>query len=565
VSSLNAQKFVSKQSLFEGRDSGKNLQNKKNNLSRQNIPYPIIFIHGLDSNAGTWVDFGIELENRGLIYGGVIDFCLNDDGNNYTSNKLIWPTPDADISLFTDYENDINIGDFYLLNFDIDNLGRTRSSDDFVEMLSNESAIVKQGVALKIAIQMVLLKTGRDKVILMGHSMGGLAAREYIQNAVNWASDDRHHIAKLATTGTPHGGFNLLDISSSIDNRSEAYRDLRQTYIQSGENGVYLYGGLENETVINNNLTEDFYNIDVNCNSVNADNTTIIGLNEKTLPANVEYSYVIGDCTNCLLPGDNIVTEYNADLSNFYNLPLPVNEFIYTANAINPVIGLHSDLPSATIVNMQALDEPGAFGVSYEVFTNQEYKGFITLQPASGTLIDLIDFDRYKIYIDNSGSYDFTIENTNTADLIFTIIDENNNDVSDTYIIPYNSTETITQYLSVNSSAYYLEFFSTPSDESSGYPYTFSIEESSLALDDTLLNDNFKLYPNPTRNVINFDNSKTNFETLEIYNVLGQSLLKVHLDNSNQSNINISKFNSGVYTFKFMKQGMFKTIKVIKN
>ena len=76
---------------------------------------------------------------------------------------------------------------------------------------------------------------------------------------------------------------------------------------------------------------------------------------------------------------------------------------------------------------------------------------------------------------------------------------------------------------------------------------------------------NFKLYPNPTNSIINFDNSQTNFEILEIYNVLGQSLLKVHLDNSNQSNINISKFNSGVYTFKFMKQGMFKTVKVIKN
>ena len=88
---------------------------------------------------------------------------------------------------------------------------------------------------------------------------------------------------------------------------------------------------------------------------------------------------------------------------------------------------------------------------------------------------------------------------------------------------------------------------------------------SSLDVEDYSLISSFAIYPNPTNSIVNFDNSKTNFETLEIYNLLGQSLLKVHLDNLNQSNINISEFDSGVYTFKFMKQGMFKTVKVIKN
>jgi hypothetical protein len=102
--------------------------------------------------------------------------------------------------------------------------------------------------------------------------------------------------------------------------------------------------------------------------------------------------------------------------------------------------------------------------------------------------------------------------------------------------------------------------------ETGSYLLDINIQRSTtLGINEVDEVESFSLYPNPTRNVINFDNSQTNFETLEIHNVLGQSLLKINLDNSNQSNINISEFDSGVYTFKFMKQGMFKTIKVIKN
>ena len=61
---------------------------------------------------------------------------------------------------------------------------------------------------VKWAIYYVLQLTGRDKVILMGHSMGGLAAREYLQNPSNWQLDGQTHVAKLVTTGTPHGGSN---------------------------------------------------------------------------------------------------------------------------------------------------------------------------------------------------------------------------------------------------------------------------------------------------------------------------------------------------------------------
>ena len=130
-----------------------------------------------------------------MSFGGQISLCLNDDGNNETSNTLVNPTPNADITLITDYETDLTIGDFYYLNFQMDNFGRFLSHPDFTDVLRNESAIVKQEVAVNLAIQMVLFKPGRDKVILMGPSMEGLASREYIQNPSNWISDANYHVA----------------------------------------------------------------------------------------------------------------------------------------------------------------------------------------------------------------------------------------------------------------------------------------------------------------------------------------------------------------------------------
>ena len=114
-------------------------------------------------------------------------------------------------------------------------------------------------------------------------------------------------------------------------------------------------------SVIKNNAWFGFYNIDVNCNAINNDNTYVVGLNEKTLPLSLDYSYIVGDCQNCSIlglgyagDGDGIVSTVNANLSNFRTLPSPRNEFIYEADALNPAIGLHSDLPTAVPVNMKA-------------------------------------------------------------------------------------------------------------------------------------------------------------------------------------------------------------------
>jgi triacylglycerol esterase/lipase EstA (alpha/beta hydrolase family) len=539
----------------------------KNVLAAQNLPYPIIFIHGLNSSSDTWIDMGTNLVNKGLSFGGRIDFCLNDDGNNYTSNKLVYPTTNADIALYTNYTTELTVADFYLLNFNIDNFGRLPNNSNFNDVLSNESAIAKQGVALKIAIQMVLLKTGRDKVVLMGHSMGGLAAREYIQNPSNWQADGTHHVAKLITTGTPHGGYTgtNAEVATGIDGQSEAYRDLRKSYSWTGYDGVYLYGGTENSSIIKNIWAFPFYNVDINCNGIDEDNTYITGLNYKTWRSSLDYSYIVGVCTNCSLlqgtiEGDGIVRSENANLSSFTNqtpLPAPKNEFIYTA-AQTGNIGLHSELPQAIPVNMQGLDEPNEYSLSYGIEFNKTYKGFITQQPIGGYPVD---FDEYKFIMPFNGTFSISATNSFSNNLPFQILDASFNVVYTNTILPFSTTSFS---LTLTAGQYYLEFFATPTSTSYQYPYNF-ILSSALSTNTFVTNNSLNLFPNPTNSKVFFDNTNSNFNEVSIYNYLGQEVAKnSFMSIINNQEVDMSNLATGVYVLKFSTGDTSKSVKVIK-
>jgi PKD repeat protein/pimeloyl-ACP methyl ester carboxylesterase len=452
--------------------------------SNIHLPYPVIFIHGLNSDFSAWHDQRDALVNglAGLSFGGYYDYCLNYDGNNSTANKLVYPVAGADIAYFN-LANPV-AADYYIVNFDIDNFGRLRYNSNFTDVLSNESAIAKQGRALKGIISMVLNLTGRDKVVLMGHSMGGLAAREYIQNPSNWQADGQHHVAKLVTTGTPHGGYEGVNFpcsiftSNCIDESSEAYRDLKSDYWISGANGVYLFGGYEYYSVMNNNGLSlyDFYNVDVNCNGIDADGLYVTGLNQRSWQNNLDYAYIIGHCTNCLLdgggPGDGIVRSENANLSNFTNqLLFPYNEFIY--EAAGGALGLHSDLPHKVTENMKGLDEPNEYALSYGIDFNVEYTGFISMPSNLGYDFD---YDDYVFELPIDASIELTTYSNYFVDLPFRIINAQSV-VYSGILSPNSSGSFFTQELSAGT--YYLEFYMNENsiyDNSYEYPYKFELD-----------------------------------------------------------------------------------------
>lgn len=184
--------------------------------------YPVIFIHGIGSTADTWVSYRDYLiNNAGWIFGGIPAY----DQINKTVNISCPLDPSQTVSCTA------NSGDFYTLNFP--------ESQFF--------PLDIQGSELAAIIKAVLdANPGKTKVILVSHSMGGLAAREYLQGLARVLDSVtpmpyREDVAKLITVGAPHqgtywaeacqdniGNVSICDLLPlDIDPNSAAVEDLR--------------------------------------------------------------------------------------------------------------------------------------------------------------------------------------------------------------------------------------------------------------------------------------------------------------------------------------------------
>lgn len=383
-------------------------------FAQSKIPYPIIFIHGLNSDSDTWNDFSWNLYNRyNLSFGGRLDYCLNFDNNNF--NGIY----NDDVRYFINSINTLTNADYYHLNFDV-NVSGTFNPGLLTTVKSNQQAVYKQGRALGNAIMHILAITGKDKVILVGHSMGGLASREYLSNPDNWQSDGKHHVAKLFTTATPHGGSDsslgwINNLSITPDEQSDAVRDLKTSYKNNFTNtrvanGVYLFGGFENNTNIYYGLIENYYNVDVNCNGIY--NESIVGLNQKTSPSDVLYSCGIGIGKTLLngttdffynsdSNGDGVVGGKRANMKNYLKPQTPLAQIVADTFIFNKtsftLTEFHTDMPKEYTTNMRGLDEPNDYNLGYDVNFNQTYMGWISEQQGlKGILHYDVDVFKFK-------------------------------------------------------------------------------------------------------------------------------------------------------------------------
>lgn len=423
----------------------------------QKFTYPIIFIHGYTSNAETWNAFtDVADDYYGWTYGGRLDYCLNPDDNQSSSDDFI--------NSFVDVSS-LNTGDYFYLNFDVSANGEINVSDDFIPLnddQSNQSAITKQGWAVSDAISKVLSVTGAEKVILVGHSMGGLASREYIQNPSNWQLDGKHHVAKFLTIGTPHGGSNFskgildgLGWIAGYDIASEAVRDLRFPAIGFG--GQYLFGGFEIFDFSN-------HNNDINCNLQLGDE--IIGLNEKITPSDISYSCILS-------PNDGLVDYDRADINN-YLLPQPplapqrADRFVITSGHTK----LHQENHSTLV---SAIDEPDYYELSYPIPLNSLNYGFSTEQAENHPIPppnDEIDWDDYIIEIEENGLLDVDIWNIPVNGFALYLLDKDLNVLQE---VQAEGESNIGFEYQISPGTYYLELGSVPSPNSWRFPYAYSV------------------------------------------------------------------------------------------
>jgi pimeloyl-ACP methyl ester carboxylesterase len=520
------------------------------------IPYPIILIHGLISSATTWSTFTTDLDNKfGFTYGGRLDYCLNFDRNDSTANTLFGTLPGVgeDIGAFS---STLIPGDYYCVNFDVGYDGSVHPDGNVYDVRSNQSAIAKQGMAIKWAIKAVLEATGRDKVILMGHSMGGLAARAYLQNPDLWQAGGNHHVAKLVTTGTPHGGSNTSAFGfpiGGLSEQSEAIRDLRASYYYSTDKGIYLWGGVEIQNATHMNDGYGFYNVDVNCNGVI--NEQIVGLNEKNIPSDADYACIIGKCTGCLIAteaGDGVVPAANADLKLIYTTAA-IHQFYYTAYAATEI---HTALPGQTFQNMQGLDEPSEFNLAYTVALETTYTGFTTIQPVGGKALDE---DHYQFKINQPGTLSVKVNKTDLTDLTADVYDASYSNVCATVHSPGSTT--INFSLPVIPGNYYLVLSNTATNTSYLHPYNFILNSTTTAGIGENQIKNTVLCPNPVSTVLNlYIKKQYGNESFVILNNMGQEVMKVPYSTS----IDVSKLAKGIYFLKLKELEGMEVIRFVK-
>ena len=95
--------------------------------------------------------------------------------------------------------------------------------------------------------------------------------------------------------------------------------------------------------------------------------------------------------------------------------------------------------------------------------------------------------------------------------------------------------------------------------------YVFDITQNTLSIDNNVLVNSIKIFPNPTNSKVFFDNSNSNFKEVAIYNYLGQEVTKTSFTTSIQDQeIDMSNLATGVYVLKFSDGANSKSVKVIK-
>lgn len=455
------------------------------------LPYPFIFIHGLNSSSEVWNTWLNMLQtSQGWQSGGTFHFCLNGDGNTEIASL-------SEIQNHTNYSS-LHRGDFYCLNFDVNPDGSVFGNN--VE--SNQSAIVKQGIALEQMVNDVLALTEAEKVILVGHSMGGLCSREFIQNYDANADKTK----RLTTIFTPHGGSNAtgfgLEMFVGLNELGEAIRDLRYDYYDNYP-GVYLFGGVECNNLVTNTFF-DFDNVDVNCNGVLMD--TIVGINEKAIPdaSKMDFSCVIG--TGSLLGGDAIVDDVRANLNNY--LPqVAADTFIiespdyYVITEVLHTAGPQD--PNLFDTFIAALDEAEQSSLAYDILINEAVYGRLdpkSMGSSEYTNGVFTDTDWYRFETTTNAALSIQLDNLTSSNVVLKLVNSNLIEIGQSNAQNNSSTSLVS---AVGPGSFFVSITGLANATSYQYPYRLKVNS---AADYTSLNENEKLvqyiYPNPASAVI---------------------------------------------------------------
>ena len=95
--------------------------------------------------------------------------------------------------------------------------------------------------------------------------------------------------------------------------------------------------------------------------------------------------------------------------------------------------------------------------------------------------------------------------------------------------------------------------------------YIFGAQLAFLSVDDFELANTISIYPNPASNVLNIKADENNLpDGYKIYNMLGQLITDVKINNTSDLNINTSSYSNGMYFIKINKDNNTLSLPFIK-
>lgn len=295
-------------------------------------PHPILFLHGINSNATAWETTADFLTGTlGWTCGGTFAYASTDDPNTMSPHAATQseglPSPCLSVA----------------------NLSADYFTTDFGNNLANypdNRGISHQGDEVGGFIRML---QGRGPLSIVAWSMGGLAARSYMQ--VTDPTDAPMQISDLVTLGTPHLGVHrnsLLSPPAFLIASLPLVFGLDATKVLSSQGVFDMDGGC-----VADGLSNDLSNMSEFLQSL--DNSPTFGLPDKVRYVAVSGSFPISYPNSCpellplLIQTDIVVPSASSTLSGI--APAPLN-WSFLQSAAN-----HFGLPSDVSSILCALDQ----------------------------------------------------------------------------------------------------------------------------------------------------------------------------------------------------------------
>ena len=209
---------------------------------------------------------------------------------------------------------------------------------------------------------------------------------------------------------------------------------------------------------------------------------------------------------------------------------------------------------------------------AYYTSTQNSYCNSLTstLTASSGTFTDGSGVDKYA----NNSECSWLIQptNANTVTLSFSSFDT---ELNYDGVIVFNGTNSSAPVLgqftgttlppSVTSSggSMYVVFLSDEALRSNGW--TANYNSTTLGINDFSLNENIKIYPNPTSGIFSIQSTLDENIKVQIFDILGKQVLKSIIINKGINTIDASELSKGIYQLKFNNEKGSSTQKLIIN